>query len=141
MMKKKINEFKITKNVDQTPYEQKNTITPLKVMVVIVNHGQGEYFLKGFSNLEVSCSFMLYGRGTAPVEFQDIIGIGGARKDIILGIVKEPDMYKVRKLIKERFKVSEKAKGIAFSMKIDSMIGVVLYKFLTNTRVYQRRSK
>lgn len=127
---------KATKVKEDLPFEKRNEILPLKLMIVIVDHGQGEYFLNGFSELNVSCSLSLLGKGTAPKELYDVLGFG-SKKDIVIGIVKENELEKIKDFIKNRFNVSKKAKGVAFSIKINSIVGVLIYKFLTNTRNFK----
>ena len=144
MIKEKIKKRKGTiqtkkGNEADVPYEQKVTIIPLYLFFVIVDHGQANFFLDGFSELGVSMSLALLGKGTAPQELYDMLSLTG-KKDIVLGVVKEPDLERVSDFVRDRFAVSKKAKGIAFSTKINSMVGVLVYKFLTNSRDYRLKS-
>lgn len=113
-------------------YDKENKITPLKLFCLIVSQEQGEYYIKALSDLGVSATYEVYGTGTAPKEIYDLFGIGTTKKDLLIAVVKEPLLEEVKKMVEARFNVSLRAKGIAFTIDIDSMIGVILYRFLTN---------
>ena len=116
-------------NISTLPYDQEFKISKLKLFVVIVNRDQGDFFVKKFEEVGVGASFEIYGRGTATKEIYDILGVGDTKKDIL----------KVKEIVSNRFNISKNAKGIAFSIAIDSLAGILIYKYLTNTRQNERR--
>ncbi len=120
---------------DDVPFEQKTSIIPLHLMVVVVDHHQGNFFLEGFSELGVSLSLQLLGKGTAPEEIYAMLSTN-VKKDIILAVIREPDLEMISNFVQTRFSVSKKAKGIAFTTKVNSLVGVLIYKFLTNSREF-----
>lgn len=128
-------------NVEKKPYDREFEVKKLKVACVIVNRHQGDYFINQFDEINVGASFLTYGTGTATKEIYDILGVGETKKDIVLSLVKEDDVPKIKEIINKRFAVSKSAKGVAFFMDIDSIAGVLVYKYLTNTRENVRRSK
>lgn len=135
--------FKKNKKVEvkegSANYDQDFDIKKLKLMVIIVNRGQGDYFVKAFSKKLVGATFNVYGTGTATKEIYDILGFGETKKDIVLAIVKLDDLEKIKTIVSERFSAKKIYKGISFCMEIDSVAGVLLYKYLTNTREDTRR--
>ena len=120
---------KVKENISTLPYDQEFKINKLKLFVVIVNRDQGDFFVKKFEEVGVGASFEIYGRGTATKEIYDILGVGDTKKDIL----------KVKEIVSNRFNISKNAKGIAFSIAIDSLAGILIYKYLTNTRQNERR--
>lgn len=122
------------KNLNEKPYEKTNKVEKLKLLCVIVNRNQGQFFLDSFLDQNVAAAFDVYGKGTAPREIYDIIGMSDNKKELVLALIKESDLEKVLKIIKTRFSVSKAAKGVAFTIPVNSMAGVVMYKFLTNNR-------
>lgn len=121
------------------PYDQEFELKKLRILCIIVNRYQGDYFINEFAKREVGASFLVYGTGTATKEIYDILGIGETKKDIVLSLVKESDIPELKKLIETRFSVSKKAKGIAFFIDIDSIAGILIYKYLTNTKENLKR--
>lgn len=115
-------------------FEKTNKLENLKLFFIIVNKGQGNFFINSFIENGVSSVFNLYGNGTAPNEIYEVLGMDDNKKDIVLAAIKLSDVEKVKKIIEERFNVSKYSKGVAFSVKIDSIAGVIAYKYLVNNR-------
>lgn len=127
--KKKIN--------SSIPYDQQNKIEKIKLLCVIVNRSQANFYINTFNDAGVSCVFDVFGEGTAPKEMQEIMGIIDSRKSLIVCIVKESMIDKITKIIQDRFSISKQAKGISFMIPITSVAGVFIYKYLTNNRVVE----
>lgn len=136
---KKIKEEKENKD-SFIPYEEENEIEKLILSIVIVPRHHGKYFVEKFFEKGISASFRSIGRGTAPSELEYVLGISESRKDIVFTIFKESQLNEVDAIIDERFKVSKASKGISFIMKLDSIIGVLPYKFFTDTKVNRRKN-
>ncbi len=120
-------------------FEHRNEISKLKLFVVIVSRGQADAIVSRLQEAEVAAAFIVSGQGTAPNEISDLIGPFEAKKQIVFAVVKEENAEKVVTLLKERFKVSKAASGVAFSIKITSLVGVSIYKFLSNTRLVKEK--
>ena len=120
-------------------YDKDYEVKKLKVMVIIVDRGQGDYFVRAFEKNKVGASFNVYGTGTATKEIYDILGIGETKKDIVLSLIKQDDIEVLKNIVKERFAANKKYKGISFCMDIDSVAGVLVYKYLANVRENKRR--
>jgi hypothetical protein len=121
------------------PYEDSFVLRPLKQLVVIINRYQGDYFMDAFKEIGVSASFLSYGEGTATSDLRHILGIGEDKKDIVFSLVTDDNLEKCLNICRERFSVSKDAKGIAFTIKVDSIVSVLAYKFLTDTRQNRRK--
>ena len=138
-IKEKIETKKQVNTNEKPAYDEEFEIKKLKICCIIVNRHQGDYFINAFAEKKVGASFTVYGTGTATKEIYDILGVGETKKDIVLSVVKESDVPEIKEFIENRFNVSKKAKGIAFFMDVDSIAGVLLYKYFTNTRENVRR--
>ena len=134
--KKKIEEIREGSATFDKDYE----ITKLKIMVIIVERNQGDYFIKEFEKKGVAASFSIYGTGTATKEIYDILGVGDTKKDIVLSLVRVDKIEELKSVIIERFQQNKKYKGISFCVDIDSVAGVLVYKYLANQRVNKRRN-
>ena len=88
--KKKIN--------SSIPYDQQSKIEKIKLLCVIVNRSQANFYINTFNDAGVSCVFDVFGEGTAPKEMQEIMGIIDSRKSLIVCIVKESLIDKITKL-------------------------------------------
>lgn len=121
-------------NNNKSSFESENKIEKLKILIIIVNRNQGQFFVNRFLENGLSAVFEVYGKGTAPKEIYELVGLSDSKKDLVLCLIKESDLEKYKCIIEERFSFSRTSKGIAFTIKVSSMAGVVMYKFLTNNR-------
>ena len=127
------------KKSEPSSYEDNFVIQKLKMLCIIVNRHQGDYFIDRLMDNKVGAAYLVYGTGTATREIYDLLGVGDTKKDIVLSLVKESDVPEIKKMISDRFSVSKKAKGIAFFADVNSIAGVLMYKYFTNTRENIRR--
>ncbi len=133
----KIKEKTNEKAIEYTPFEETNEIKPLKMFVIIVPYGQANGIIKILHDLNVAMSITTNGEGTYMRESQ----LQGPKKQLIFTFIKEEDVPSFKEKISERFHISSAAKGIAFSIKLSSVAGVSVYKFLTNTRQINKENK
>lgn len=142
-IKKEVTNKNVTskQNKDVKAYDNEFKIEKVKMFVIIVGRNQSDYFLNEFKNTEIACSFVVYGRGTATKDIYEVLGVGETKKDIIFALVKESDIEKLKEIINYRFKASKAAKGVAFSIPFDSMAGVLMYRYLTNTKTNVAKAK
>lgn len=82
----------------------------------------------------VNAIFQFSGKGTAPEEINEIMGLVDNKKTLTMGLVKESDVNKIKELVERRFNTSASAKGIAFTIDASSVAGLIIYKFLINNR-------
>lgn len=130
----KENNKEIKENKKFVPYEKKEKLEKLKILGVICPRSHNEFFLKTFKDNGVSLSLNIFGKGTAPSETLEILGLTDNRKSLVIGIIKDSNEFNILNKIKERFSVSVSSKGVAFTTKIESVAGVLIYKFLVNKR-------
>lgn len=128
-------------NNQSSNYEDNFVIQKLKMLCIIVNRHQGDYYINKLMENKVGAAFLVYGTGTATREIYDLLGVGDTKKDIVLSLVKESDVPSIKQMISDRFNVSKKAKGVAFFADVNSLAGVLLYKFFTNTKENVRREE
>ncbi len=128
-------------NKRKKAYDKEFKIEKVKLFIIIVGRNQSDYFLNEFKKTEIACSFVVYGTGTATKDIYEVLGIGETKKDIIFALVKESDIEKLKEIIDYRFKASKAAKGVAFSIPFDSMAGVLMYRYLTNTKTNVANTK
>ena len=119
------------------PYEATHKLRPLVLAVTIVNHGQGDAVANLLKENEAYLAFIHQGKGTAPNDFYAFSSSAIPRKDIVFGVLRIDKWAVYRSQIKERFAVSEMAKGVAFAIPIDAVSGVSIYKMLSNTRTFE----
>lgn len=133
-MKNKIKEIVQEKKMAK-PFDEEHVIHPLKMFVIIVPYGQANGVVKMLNNMESAMNFITNGEGTYQRESQ----LNGPKKQIIFTILREDKVEEFKQKMSERFTTSQSAKGIAFSIKLTSVAGVSVYKFLSNSRKVEKR--
>ena len=119
---------------EQTPaFEKRDDIKKLVLYTVIVPRGQGENILRIFKANKSSAQFLMYGEGTATNAIREILGSEDTKKDIVYSLVREDAVPDIKKEIDVYFVASKKNKGIAYTISLTSIVGVKIYKFLTQT--------
>lgn len=133
--------FKKERKVDNNTsnYTSKYEVEKLFVSFVIVTRYQGSYFVDKFIDLGVSLSFIVFGKGTAPSEMIYALGLPESKKDVVITIFKESMKDKINEIIEERFDFSASAKGVSFIIPLDSVMGLLSYRFMSDTKINRRK--
>jgi nitrogen regulatory protein PII len=124
------------KEVKEAPksYEDTHALDRLEFLIVIVNEGQDGAIVKILTDNNASVAFSSHGKGTASSDLYEVFGLSNNNKHVVFSVIKESAWPAIRAGLKERFAISNYAKGVALLVDIDSVCGVSAYKFLTNTR-------
>ena len=123
------------------PFEEEHEIRSMKLFFIIVPYGQANAIISRLNEFDVACNFIFNGEGVAKNFVDDFRGIMDSKKQIILTIIREDKVEFVKRKLEERFALSRASRGFAFSIKITSVAGVSIYKFLTNSRKVQKVKK
>lgn len=105
----------------------------LFLLIVIVDHGVSDVFIEYFKTLEVNFELQIIASGTVKEEIRNLLVLYEVKKDVLVSVIQEEKLPQAFNYIETRFKLSPKHKGIAFSIKITSVIGLSVYKILSNT--------
>ena len=108
--------------------ELKNKV---KLLITVVNRKKADYYVDLLQDFEVNIQLVTYGRGTANSEMLNMLGLADAEKAVIFSIVKDEN---IKKILEEKFATIRDGKGIAYSVSLNSVIGVAIYQFLANNR-------
>lgn len=118
---------------ERPAFETRADLKKLYLYTVIVPRGQGEYIMRIFKANHTSVQFLQYGEGTASNAIRDILGIEDTKKDVVYSIVREDAISDLKKEIDVYFVASKKNRGIAYTIALTSIVGVKMYKFLSQT--------
>jgi hypothetical protein len=106
----------------------------LKLLVTIVNRNKAEFFMDLLQSQEINVQLALAGEGTASTDMLQLLGLAESEKSVILSIVREDRAGDALSLLGEKFKTVRGGKGIAYTIPMKSVVGVAIYRFLTNNR-------
>ena len=110
-----------------------SAIKKLKLLFTIVDRPKAEFYLDVLSQYEVNCQIVAPGLGTATSEMVDLLGLN-PHKAVLLSVVREDKVDTIMKVLEEKFHTIRNGKGVAFAVPMSSVIGVNMYRFLSNNR-------
>ena len=108
-------------------------IKKLGLLVTVVDRNKGEFYLDVISQFDVNCQLSMGGLGTAHSELVELLGLE-PHKAVILSVVREDMVDTVMNTLEDKFATIRNGKGIAFAVPLSSVIGVNLYRFLSDRR-------
>ena len=109
-------------------------VKKLKILVTVVNRKKTEFYMDLISGYEVNFQASVLGEGTAKSEMLYLLGLEDSEKGIIFSVIREDKETDVLQAIEEKFETLRGGKGIAFTIPMSSVIGVAIYRFLSNHR-------
>ena len=110
-----------------------SAIKKLKLLITIVDRPKAEFYMDVLSQYEVNCQLVAGGRGTATSEMVDLLGLN-PHKAVLLSVIREDLVDTIMKVLEEKFRTIRNGKGVAFAVPMSSVIGVNMYRFLSNNR-------
>lgn len=106
----------------------------LKVLFTIINRKKTDYYIDLLESYEVNMQNVVFAHGTAPSDIAHFLGLEDNDKSVILSVIKESKETDILDILDEKFKTIKDGKGIAFTISLTSVIGVLIYKFLSNQK-------
>ena len=106
----------------------------LKLLVTVVDRAKAEFYMDLLQGFEINMQISASGSGTAPSDILHLMGIEESEKRVILSLVREDRAAAALAMLEEKFKTSKKGKGIAMTVPLTGVIGVSIYRFLSNSR-------
>ena len=83
---------------------------------------------------DVNLQTAVLAQGTATNETLHILGLEDADKSVIFSVIREDKAEEALHAIEDKFSTLKRGKGIAFTVPMSSVIGVAMYRFLSNHR-------
>ena len=111
-----------------------SAIKKLKLVITVVDRSKAEFFLDVLSQFEVNFQMATPGKGTAQSELIDMLGLN-IHKAVLLSVVREDQVGQVMNCLEDKFETIKNGKGVAFAVPLSSVIGVNMYRFLSNNKM------
>ena len=110
-----------------------SAIKKLKLLFTVVDRPKGEFYLDVISQFDVNCQMVVNGLGTATSEVVELLGLE-PHKAVILSVVREDMVDTIMNTLEDKFATIRNGKGVSFAVPLSSVIGVNLYRFLSDRR-------
>ncbi len=107
----------------------------LKVIVTIVGRSKAEYYIDLLQAFEINMQLIALGYGTADASMTELFGLTDSEKAVICGVIQENKIPEVMRVLDKKFRTIKNGKGIAYTVPLSSVIGTLIFGFLSNNRL------
>ena len=121
--------------------KQVSNVRKLKMLITIVDRSKTLFYQDLLEQFEVNVQMVFYGRGTANMQMLDLLGIAESDKSVLISFVREDKVKESLEMLGEKFERVKNGKGIAFTVPLDSIIGVAVYQLLSNDKTIKEGGK
>ena len=108
-------------------------IKKLKLLITVVDREKAEFYLDVLSQFEVNFQMAAPGMGTATSELVSLLGLN-IHKAVLFSVVREDLVDSIMNCLDDKFTTIKNGKGIAFAVPLSSIVGVNMYRFMSNNR-------
>lgn len=132
-----------TNNADKSNSTKKqvSSVRKLKLLVTVVDRSKTLFYVDLLEQFEVNVQMVLYGRGTANSEMLSLLGLAEPEKSVIISYIREDKVKEALETLDEKFHKVKNGKGVAYTVSLDSIIGVSMYQLLSNDRTMREGEK
>lgn len=103
----------------------------LSLLITIVRKSKADFFVDLLQEHHSNMQMVLIGNGTTKSAlFSDEVGT----KAIIFSLITEENLPKTLRVLNEKFYELRDGKGVAWTVPLDSVMGVTFFNFLSNNR-------
>ena len=121
--------------------KNQSDVKKLKLLITIVNRKKTEFFIDYLAGFEVNFQTSLLAQGTARSDTLHFLGLEDADRSVICSVIREDRAEEALRGLEEKFQTIRGGKGIAFTVPLTSVIGVAIYRFLSNNRSFVSEEK
>jgi hypothetical protein len=121
--------------------KQVSNLRKLKWLITIIDRTKALFYLDLLEQFEVNVQMVLYGRGTANSQMLDLLGLAESDKAVIVSFIREDKVKEALETLGDKFQKVKNGKGIAYTIGMDSIIGVSMYQLLTNDTTVKEGAK
>jgi len=127
----------------QSATNKSNTVSQnkLKLLFTIVNRNKAEFYLDLIQSFDVNMQIAILGNGMAPKSMLELLGLANNEKVVIASVIQQNKLSDALAQIEEKFNTIKDGKGIAFTIPLTSVIGTLIYGFLSNNRMAVKEEK
>ena len=123
---------RVAKNAEKAPV---TAPVKLKLLITVVNREKVEFYTDLLQSFEVNMQMSFSARGTASSDILQLMGLEESAKSVIFSIIREDKAAEALRALEQRFATIKRGKGIAYTIPLTSVVGVTIYRFLSDNRM------
>lgn len=114
----------------------------LKLLITVVSRGKAEYYLDLIQSFNVNMQMVALANGTANAKMLGLLGLSdNNEKAVIFSVIQEEKIPAALAALEEKFNSIKDGKGISFTVPLTSVIGALIYGFLSDNKLMVKESK
>ena len=117
------------------------TSNKLELLVTIVNKKKAEFYTDLLQSFDVNMQVTAFGRVTADAKMLVYLGLADSEKAVIFSVIQQNMLGNALSMLEYKFKTIKDGKGVAFSVPLTSVIGTLIFRFLSNNRMSVKEEK
>lgn len=119
-----------------------NPVTPnkLKLLFTVVGRRKAEYYTDLLQSFDVNMQMVMLAQGTANEKMMNYLGLTDTNKVVILSVIQENKIPDALRVLEEKFNTIKDGKGVACTVPLSSVIGTLIYGFLSNNKMVVKES-
>lgn len=129
------------KTTKSTSTKQVSSVRKLKLLITVVDKSKTLLYIDLLEQFEVNVQTVIYGHGTADSQMLNILGLIESDKSAIISWIREDRVKEAMEALGEKFNKVKNGKGVAYTIPLDSIIGVSAYQLLSNDRTQKEGGK
>lgn len=106
----------------------------LKLLITVVNRNKTEFYLDFLQSSGANFQTAVLAQGTAKSDTLYMLGLEDSDKSVIFSVIAEDKAINILHGLEDKFHQIRGGKGIAFTVPMSSVIGVAIYRFLSDNR-------
>ncbi len=106
----------------------------LELLVTTVARNKADYYADLIQSFDVNLQALAMAHGTANATMLGLLGLEDSSKTVIFSVIQENKLPEAMAALEEKFNAIKGGKGIAFSVPLTSVIGTLIYGFLSNNK-------
>lgn len=138
-IKEKLNTVKkdLRHKVAQRVKPAANTVSSnrLKLLVTVVSRRKAEFYTDLLQDFDVNMQMIALAHGTANEKMLSLLGLSDTEKVVIFSVIQESKIPDALRTLEDKFNTIKDGKGVACTLPISSLIGTLIYGFLSNNRM------
>ncbi len=120
-----------------------NTVTDnrLALLITTVNRSKTEFYLDLLQSFDVNMQFVALAHGTADEKMLARFGLTDSDKTVIFSVIQENKLKDALAALDNKFRTIKNGKGVAYTVPLSSVIGTLIFGFLSDNRMAVKENK
>ena len=112
----------------------------LELLVTIVPKSKGAFYVDLIQSFDVNMQVSVPAQGTADRELLHFLGLTDTDKTVIFSVVREDRLDALLDELNTKFRTIKDGAGVAASVPFSSMVGTLLFGFLSDERMVREEA-